>query len=97
MTRTLQHPAITPRQAGLNRAARVSTPAGKQRPRPTSLSQLWLGAMAEEERDTAPFERMGLAVMAIAAAAAITASFIASARFVDSKPALMEWVGRLLG
>lgn len=105
MTRTLQLPAITPRPAGQNQSPPISairrlaqTPSGCQpEVHPASLRRLWLGALAEESRDIAPYERMGLAVLAIAAGAAIVSSLGASARFVDNLPAFVVWVGRLLG
>jgi hypothetical protein len=105
MTRTLQFPAITPRQAGQNQTPptpalrRFAQTSANCQPdaHPASLSRLWQGALAEESRDIAPYERMGLAVMAIAAGAAIVASLVASARFVENLPAIVEWAGRLLG
>ncbi len=61
------------------------------------LSRLWQAALADEERHVAPFERMGLAVLAVCALATLWVAGLAARDFVGTLPELVRNVAALLG
>lgn len=73
------------------------SPAPRNQNSPAALSRLWRGTLAEEARAVAPFERMGLALLAFAGGAALLEAVAANAKFVEALPGFTAWAARLLG
>lgn len=80
-------------------SSRPRTAAGAARnlTSPTALSRLWRGTLAEEARAVAPFERMGMLLLAFAGGVAILEAMAASSGFVEALPRFTAWAARLLG
>lgn len=69
-----------------------------ERPRPvTSLSRLWLGALAAERRATAPLETLGWALLALAGGLALVPGVLSSLQWVGNLAGFDAWVAWMLG
>lgn len=88
--------AATPAARSTDRSAAPATPrpetATQPGANPERLSRLWTGALADEARHAEPFERMGFALLLVAAATALVASAVANAELTLSWPGLVQWV-----
>lgn len=83
----------------LHASAIRSRPATRRGPSvdPGLLVRHWQESLREEDRVAAPVERMGMALLVVAAAAGVLPLIGVSGRFVESLPLFTAWVGRLFG
>lgn len=90
------HRAATPAARTTDRSAAPAHPrpetATQPGANPERLSRLWMGALADEARHAAPFERMGFALLLVAAVTALVASAVANAELTLGWSGLVQWV-----
>ncbi len=88
--------AATPAARNTDRSAALATPrpetATQPGASPERLSRLWTGALADEARHAAPFERMGFALLLVAAVSALVAAAVANAELTFGWSGLVQWV-----
>lgn len=69
-----------------------------ERPRPvTSLSRLWLGALAAERRTIAPLETLGWTLLALAGGLALVPGLLDGLQWVGNLAGFNAWVAWMLG